>query len=69
MNLKGLLVGLFCFVMGLFCGLTCYHIAVTSGVDMEEKIDQLNAAIIGVYEKVLPDDLLKDIEEKTNESL
>ncbi len=67
MNLKGLLVGLFCFVMGLFCGLTCYHIAVTSGVDMEEKIDQLNAAIIGVYEKVLPDDLSKDIEEKTNE--
>lgn len=67
MNLKGLLVGLFCFVMGLFCGLTCYHIAVTSGVDMEEKIDQLNAAIIGVYEKVLPDDLCKDIEEKTNE--
>lgn len=67
MNLKGLLVGLFCFVMGLFCGLTCYHIAVTSGVDMEEKIDQLNAAIIGVYEKVLPDDLRKDIEEKTNE--
>ena len=67
MNLKGLLVGLFCFVMGLFCGLTCYHIAVTSGVDMEEQIDQLNAAIIGVYEKVLPDDLRKDIEEKTNE--
>ena len=67
MNLKGLLVGLFCFVMGLFCGLTCYHMAVTSGVDMEEKIDQLNAAIIGVYEKVLPDDLRKDIEEKTNE--
>lgn len=67
MNLKGLLVGLFCFVMGLFCGLTCYHIAVTSGVDMEEKIDQLNAAIIGVYEKVLPDDLRKDIEETTNE--
>lgn len=67
MNLKGLLVGLFCFVMGLFCGLTCYHIAVTSGVDMKEKIDQLNAAIIGVYEKVLPDDLRKDIEEKTNE--
>ena len=67
MNLKGLLVGLFCFVMGLFCGLTCYHIAVTSGVDMEEKIGQLNAAIIGVYEKVLPDDLRKDIEEKTNE--
>ena len=67
MNLKGLLVGLFCFVTGLFCGLTCYHIAVTSGVDMEEKIDQLNAAIIGVYEKVLPDDLRKDIEETTNE--
>lgn len=66
MNLKGLLVGLF-FVTGLFCGLTCYHIVVTSGVDMEEKIDQLNAALIGVYEKVLPDDLRKDIEEKTNE--
>ena len=67
MNLKGLLVGLFCFVMGLFCGLTCYHIAVTSGVDMEEKIDQFNAAIIGVYEKVLSEDLCKDIEENTNE--
>ena len=67
MNLKGLLVGLFCFIIGLFCGLTCYHIAVTSGVDMEEKIDQFNAAIIGVYEKVLPEDLRNVIEEKTNE--
>ena len=67
MNLKGLLVGLFCFVMGLFCGLTCYHMAVTSGVDMEEKIVQLNAAIIGVYDTVLPDDFRKHIENPTNE--
>ena len=67
MNIKGLFLGVFCFVIGLFCGLTCYHIAITSGIDMEEKIGQFNAAITGIYEKVLPEDLRNDLEENANE--
>lgn len=67
MNIKGLFLGFFCFVIGLFCGLTCYHIAITSDIDMEEKIGQFNAAITGIYEKVLPEDLRNDLEENANE--
>ena len=34
---------------------------------MEEKIGQFNAAITGIYEKVLPEDLRNDLEENANE--
>ena len=36
-------------------------------IDMEEKIGQFNAAITGIYEKVLPEDLRNDLEENANE--
>ncbi len=63
MNIKGLFLGLACFVIGFLCGFGCYHIAVTSGVDMTSMIEDTKAYVKDIIYTVLPEEIQSDLED------
>lgn len=63
MNVKGLFLGILCFVIGLFCGFGCYHIAITSGIDTTSMIEDTKAYVKDIIYTVLPEEIKSDLED------